>query len=329
MHSAIHGKSPELSIFVDVARSKLGGVRFYRTGGKYLYHFLVTAQEDAWSLPAYEYERERFCEYTLPSLSERFNKLSAKTIEELKSYPALFAYEGETKDVQIGYLRRIKERTKSILIEYDFEPGIPPIPFARIVDLKSWLDIRKWEMSRTHWALKDEDLFKILHSAKLIGDTFSSSGEHLGRVEEMKFKVALSFPGEKRGYVGEVANELKKKLPRGSVFYDMDFASQLARPNLDILLQRIYLRNSDLVVVFFSSEYESKEWCGLEWRAVREIIKNKNDDSLMLMRFDNTPIPGALSLDGYLDLSALDPMQAARLILERVRLGKPHSSGHS
>lgn len=288
-----------------------------------MYHFLVTAKPDAWSLPAYEYERDRFGEYTAPALKDKFKNLTAAVIEELKSYPALFAYEGEEQDVRIGYLRRIKERARSILIEYDFEPNIPAIPFAKIAPLKSRLDIeRSWEMHRTHWALKDEDLFEILHSSGLIDDTFQNSAGHLGRVEEMRFKVALSFPGEKREYVGRVANELKKHLPKGSVFYDRDFTAQLARPNLDTLLQRVYLNNSDLVVVFLSAEYETKEWCGLEWRAIREIIKNKSDHAIMLMRFDNTAISGLFSHDGYVDLNVFDPVQAARFILERIRLGE-------
>jgi hypothetical protein len=46
----------------------------------------------------------------------------------------------------------------------------------------------------------------------------------------------------------------------GTVFYDEDFRAQLARPNLDMLLQRIYLQNSDLVVVFLSTDYSEKEF---------------------------------------------------------------------
>jgi hypothetical protein len=73
-------------------------------------------------------------------------------------------------------------------------------------------------------------------------------------VEEMRFKVALTFPGERRSFVEAVAIELKKRLSVGSVFYDRDFTSQLARPNLDTMLQRIHLNNSDLVVVFLCAE---------------------------------------------------------------------------
>lgn len=284
-----------------------------------MYSFLVTSNKGAWNLQVYEYPRDRFAEYSSPQALERFKELNAATIEELKSYPALFAYEGREGNVRIGYIRRIKERSRSIVIEYEFEDRIPEIPFSKIAPLEMQLDIEKWEMNRTHWAIKDEDLFEILSSAGLIDKTFSSSAGPPRRIEEMKFKVALSFPGERRAYVHEVAAELKRRLPQDSVFYDRDFTAQLARPNLDTLLQLIYRKNSDLVVVFLSGEYESKEWCGLEWRAIRDIIKSKADYSVMLMRFDDALVSGSLSVDGYVDLRRLSPVQAATLVLQRVR----------
>lgn len=286
-----------------------------------MYNFLVTAARGAWDSLAYEYDRGRFGEYTMPALKERYAKLTAEKIEELRSYPALFAYEGEEKDVRVGYLRRIKERIASIFIEFEVEPEIPPIPFSQIAPLKSRLDIGSWEMNRTHWAVKDEDLFQILHSAGLVGENFSPVLGDVAPIEQIKFRVALSFPGERRQFVAEVARELKKRLPKASVFYDGDFTAQLARPNLDTLLQRIYGNNSDLVVVFLCSEYEKKQWCGLEWRAIREIIKSKGDSSLMFMRFDNAPVPGSFSVDGYVDLNERGPTDAAGFIIERIRLG--------
>lgn len=287
-----------------------------------MYHLLVTAKERAWDLPAYEYERERFGEYTARSIIDRYKVLTARAIEELKSYPALFAYERQEHDVRVGYLRRIRERSRSVLIEYDFEHDIPPLPADKIAALAVALDIDRWEWSRTHWAIKDEDLLGTLHSAGLVDSSFTTGVGLAGRLEEIRFKVALSFPGEKRGFVEAVATELKGRLPRGAVFYDRDFTAQLARPNLDTLLQRIYLNNSDLVVVFLCKEYQQKEWCGLEWRAVREIIKNKSDHAVMFMRFDAAPADGMLSIDGYVDLSSLTPVEAARMIVERVRLNE-------
>lgn len=285
-----------------------------------MYNLLVTAARGAWDLPAYEFDRTRFLEYTVDSLKARFGTLDAKTQEELKSLPTLFTYEGDDEPVRVGYIRRIRERGRSALIEYEFDESVPVFDFSELKPLAIKLDIQGWEMSRTHWAVKDEDLFELLASVELVDASYVGEGRPTGRVEEMRFKVALSFPGEKRDYVAAVTAEVKKRLGRDVVFYDKDFTAQLARPNLDTLLQRIYLNNTDLVVVFLCAEYEHKEWCGLEWRAIRNIIKNKNDRAIMFMRFDHADISGTFSIDGYVDLDEFTPLEAARMIVERVRL---------
>ncbi len=127
-----------------------------------MFNFLVTGKSNAWELPAYEYDRGRFGEYSSPAVMQEFKCLDATAIEELKSFPALFAYEGETHSVRVGYLRRIKERVSSVLIEYEFEEGIPEIPFSKISELKIRLDIQKWEMGRTHWAVKERGSLRDL-----------------------------------------------------------------------------------------------------------------------------------------------------------------------
>ena len=289
-----------------------------------MYNLLVTVAEGAWDLPAYEFDRTRFLEYTSASLKAKYGKLTAEVIEEIKSFPALFTYEGRIPEVKIGFIRRIKERGRTILIEYDFDTAIPPFSFAKMLPHTSSFDvgISDGEMHRTHWALKDEDLYELLRNAEIIAAPPSPLGVPFGRVEEMRFKVALSFPGEKREYVSKVAEEVKKRLGTAAVFYDKDFTAQLARPNLDTLLQKIYLNNSDLVVVFLCNDYERKEWCGLEWRAVRTIIKNKNDHAVMFMRFDAADVSGTMSIDGYVDLDEYSAIEAARMIVERVRLNE-------
>lgn len=287
-----------------------------------MYNFLVTAAEGAWDLDTYEYDRSRFLRHTAESVKAQFAKLTTEAIEQLKLFPTLFTYEGDDGPVRVGYIRRIRERGRSILIEYEFDETVPPFPFSALAPLAVKLDIGGGEMSQTHWAVKDEDLFEILAAANLVDQNYVGVDRPPGRVEEMRFKVALSFPGEKRDYVAAVAAEVKKRLGSGTVFYDKDFTAQLARPNLDVLLQRIYLNNSDLAVVFLCADYERKEWCGLEWRAIRTIIKNKNDHAIMFMRFDGADVSGAMSIDGYVDLEEHSPVQAARMIVERVRLNE-------
>lgn len=139
------------------------------------------------------------------------------------------------------------------------------------------------------------------------------------KLEDLHFKVAMSFPGEKRRYVSRVVDALRGPLGKDSVFYDYDYKAQLARPNLDTLLQRIYRDQSDLIVVFLCAEYAEKQWCGLEWRAVRDIIKSKDDHRVMLVRFDDANVEGMFSIDGFIDGRANTAKQVAELIITRVR----------
>lgn len=134
-----------------------------------------------------------------------------------------------------------------------------------------------------------------------------------------KFKVALSFPGEKRDFVSQVASGLQEQI--GDVFYDQYFEAELAQPDQDIILQTIYHENSDLVVVFICKKYENKEWCGLEWRAIRELIKQKKSNAIMLMRFDDVEMPGVFSIDGYINLQGRTPEQIVHVILKRIESG--------
>jgi hypothetical protein len=133
-----------------------------------------------------------------------------------------------------------------------------------------------------------------------------------------RFCVALSFPGEKRPFVETTAELLAKQLGRERVLYDKFHEAEFARPNLDDYLQRLYHDESDLVVVFVCEDYERKEWCGLEWRAIRDLIKSRRISALMFFRFDDTTIPGLFGIDGYVSLRGRSPVEAARLIFERL-----------
>jgi len=139
-------------------------------------------------------------------------------------------------------------------------------------------------------------------------------------VDQINFKVAVSFPGERRGYVSKVVDSLRGKLGKDQVFYDYDYQSQLACPDLDTKLQNIYRNNSDLVVVFLCKEYSEKSWCGLEWRAVRDIIKSKENERIMFVRFDNAQIDGVFSIDGYIDANHFPESEVAKFILEKITL---------
>lgn len=134
-----------------------------------------------------------------------------------------------------------------------------------------------------------------------------------------RFAIALSFPGERRPFVKKVARLLRAAFGEQRVFYDEFHQEELSRPNLDLALQRIYGEDSDLVVVFVCGEYEEKEWCGLEWRAIRDLMKSRSrpNEDVMFLRMDDKPLEGLLSIDGYLDISQRMPRAVADSVIKR------------
>ena len=128
-----------------------------------MYHFFVTSDPQGWDANWYLFNKSRFLEYTREQIAAAYQVVTSAHIEVLKTYPCLFAIEGTEHPMRVGRLTNIADRGDDWLIEFKFEP-IPPIPYERIKPIFGVLDIRKWEMNRTHWAIKDEDLLhRLLH----------------------------------------------------------------------------------------------------------------------------------------------------------------------
>lgn len=219
-----------------------------------------------------------------------------------------------------------------IQAQTDFASNLPPSAEGKPVfvgnrnRLAMWLNHVLHHLGRTHPRYLPEvkidlDPFAASLSAidALLAKPSKAAASPAG-LEATRFRVALSFPGQHRGYVESVASLLRAKLGSDAVFYDNYYQPELARPNLDILLQRIYRENSDLIVVFLCEDYVSKEWCGLEWRAVRDIIKEHGDAKVMLLRLDDAAVPGLFGIDGYIDITTWSPGETVEAIEKRLRV---------
>ena len=183
-----------------------------------MYNLFVTAQEGAWDIAGYDYDRSRFLEYTNESLAEKFKILGPEQIEYLKNIPCLFAYEGFKDNVRIGRLTNIHERGKILFIEYEFHPRIRPFPYEKIEKISKLLDIRKWEMSRTHWAIKDENLFDRLRASGLVNRNVRDwpKNSSLGR-QPAESRSQISRVGTVAGFIKKVLTEINSK--DAEVFY--------------------------------------------------------------------------------------------------------------
>src|SRR5882762_2540160 len=140
-----------------------------------------------------------------------------------------------------------------------------------------------------------------------------------------RFRIAFSFAGEKRAFVAEVAAILAGHFGEHQILYDNYHEAEFARRDLGIYLPELYHKGSDLVVVVVCPRYDEKEWTGLEWTAIHDLLKKRQDNEVMLCRFEHAEIAGLYSTSGFVELDHKTPDQAATLILERLALneGKP------
>ena len=142
-----------------------------------------------------------------------------------------------------------------------------------------------------------------------------------------RFRVALSFPGERREFVKEVAELLVQKFgDKGHVLYDHFHEAEFARPNLDVHLPNLYRTESELIAVFLCDQYATKRWCKLEWRFIRQLLSTVDEDRIMFLSFDDigaVPELGILTGDGYVSIGQRKPQEIADLILERLQPKAP------
>ncbi|HKR11784.1 MAG TPA: AAA family ATPase [Pyrinomonadaceae bacterium] len=142
---------------------------------------------------------------------------------------------------------------------------------------------------------------------------------------QRRFRIAFSFAGEKRAFVAHVARIMAERFGEPAILYDKYHEAEFARGDLGIYLPELYHKDSDLVVVVVCPAYDEKEWTGLEWTAIHDLLKQRKHDEVMLFRFERTDLTGLYSTAGFADLDDKTPEQAAYLILERLALneGKP------
>lgn len=286
-----------------------------------IYNLFVSASEDSWNGQPFQIELSRCIrEYTSPQITRRFGNLDAFSIKTLKNAPSIFAYEAGCRlSPKFGYISDIVQRGGTVRIEYDIHNVEEFLTNDDMQEMTFELDIEKLELHRTHWAVKEVNLPKELHSK---GITLPASMRNIANavdVSKHTFDVALSFPGETRPLVEKIVEELEKNLGPNRYFYDNNYVSQLAQPSLDVLLQGIYTR-AKLDVVFLSADYQNKDWCGVEFRAIKEIIFTRDHKRIMFVRTDNGEVGGVFKTDGYIDARKFTPSEIAKFIVERINV---------
>lgn len=130
------------------------------------------------------------------------------------------------------------------------------------------------------------------------------------------YDVCLSFAGEQREYVDQVAQALRAYGVR--VFYDKFEAVNLWGKDLYQHLQEVYSHHARFCVVFISEAYAAKPWTRHELKSAQARAFAEDAEYLLPARFDDTEIPGIPGTVGYIDLRGMLPEVFASLIVRKL-----------
>lgn len=289
-----------------------------------MYNLFVSANENSWEGNPFEIDLLRCIrEYTDREIVERYKDLDEAVIREIKRFPCLFAYETRCeKSPKFGFIRNVIKRRNLVSIEYEIIELDPFLTHQDLVELSFRLDFEIWELNRTHWAIKNVNLTEELILKGLTLPQGIIRDSKSVDITKHIFDVSLSFPGEVRFYVESVVRHLERQIGPNSYFYDNNYKSQLARPSLDVLLQEIYGERSKLIVVFIGENFQDKNWCGVEFKAIKDVLFRKQNEKIMYIKMDNGKVDGVFNTDGYIDATQHRPEEIANFIVERKELNK-------
>lgn len=178
------------------------------------YNLFVTSEQGAWESDSYIMNRER-CLTSFTSLKdkEEYGKFDVISLEKIKKYPCIFAYEEMLGcNAHVGYITDIIVRDKRIKFKYDIFPELMlPLDILHKKSFELDIDMDKsiTELMHTHWTVKHVNLFEEL------GDMFGIANK------EKKPVVFISYawsPDENRKRVLDLAERLEKD--RVDVRYD-------------------------------------------------------------------------------------------------------------
>ena len=127
--------------------------------------FNLLVKFNAWAQPVDSMYGGRILEYTDDALIARFKPGGQLDLPALIALPTHFAqesYGNENPVARVGTILRAYPNGRDVSVEYVYDPEIPPIPNSTLETYAAELGISPGQFSRTHWSVKDFDLFRAL-----------------------------------------------------------------------------------------------------------------------------------------------------------------------
>ena len=267
-----------------------------------MFNAIVAYDSTAWETDQLmRIDADRFKEYSGGPESDQIERSKPATLKRLEGVPTLLFYEkgaqGPTASV-VRYDTVTSIHTSGSEIVFRFkEEG----RFARSVleEFAGRLDIGKFEMNRTHWAVKEGGIPSAM-LARLIPS----------------YDVVFSFAGEDRAYVAKVARNLRARGVK--VFYDEYEQADLWGKDLAEHFDAIYGQSGRYCVLFISAHYVKKMWTRHERRTALARALQEHREYILPARFDNTTVEGIRPTVAFVSLAELTPAKFAREVLKKL-----------
>jgi hypothetical protein len=133
-----------------------------------MFHFLVSY--NGWAEDADSIDLGRCFEYTSDELLRLYKPRNQIDLQKIRDLPALLVSEVDGSGPQVARFAKITgARVDGRLLHFDYvvDSGIPQISNQKLQALERELGIDSFEFSRTHWSIKNADLFRVLYKSHL------------------------------------------------------------------------------------------------------------------------------------------------------------------
>ena len=130
-----------------------------------MYNLFVIATSGYWEQNR-RYEL-RQCSRAFEYLDDGIAAEYRENLSKRKDLPCLFSYEGFEGYGRVGKLQSVRESAGMVIVEYQLDDAFPPIPILSEATY-SRFGCSGWECNRTHWAVKNIDLYKVV--AEIYGE---------------------------------------------------------------------------------------------------------------------------------------------------------------
>lgn len=250
-----------------------------------------------------EIDRSRFGEYSGDE-KEGISVEEPDSLRILERVQAILMYENDVADppgqsVRVGQIRDIRVDRHTVSFRFR-ESG--RLPRERLLEFPQQLQLGKWELTRTHWAIKDGEIPQAL--LRYLIET------------PREYDVVLSYAGEQRDYVAQVAASLDAR--DVDYFFDVKEEATLWGKDLVVHFDQVFRQLGRYCVMFISAAYAEKVWPTHERKAALARAIQERTEYILPVRFDDTEVPGLSPSIGYISASSKSPQQLAELIIAKL-----------